>query len=153
MSKPTGERLAQQLENPRGLPGNVGHDSAAAPENGPHFEDHGDDHTHHVPMSQYYQVFGFLMFMLFVTVGAWWIDQGPFPLKWASAPIAVGIALAKATAIVLIFMHVKFSSRLVQILACTGVVFVSIMFLLTFNDYFSRPSTSGWDIGIVRQLP
>ena len=91
-------------------------------------------------MGTYYAVFAFLMVMLLITVGAWYVDEYYYPLGSASIPIAVGIAVVKAVAIVLIFMHVKFSSRLVQIFACTGIVFMGIMFLLTFNDYFTR----GW---------
>lgn len=91
-------------------------------------------------MGTYYAVFAFLMVMLFITVGAWWIDEYKYPLGSWSIPIAVAIAVVKAIAIVLIFMHVKFSSKLVQIFACTGLVFMGIMFVLTFNDYFTR----GW---------
>lgn len=137
MSKPTEERLHAQLENPKAVAGNVGH-GGSQPENAPHGQDHGDDHTHHVPMSQYYMVFGFLMIMLFITVAAWWVDQGPLPLGRLSVWIALAIAVSKAAAIVLIFMHVKWSSRLVQIFACTGLVFAGIMFLMTFNDYGTR---------------
>ncbi len=141
MSQPTPQRLTSQLEVPERVAGNVGHaGSGTEPEFGPHDEDHGDDHTHHVAMSTYYAVFGLLMVLLLVTVGAWWIDQNMLPLGRFSTPVAMAIAVAKALAIVLIFMHVKFSSRLVQIFACTGIVFVGIMFMLTFNDYFTR----GW---------
>ncbi|HEX9998125.1 MAG TPA: cytochrome C oxidase subunit IV family protein [Abditibacterium sp.] len=141
MAQPSEARLTRQLEQPETTLGNVGHaGSGTQPENAPHDEDHGDDHTHHVPMSSYYKVFAALMFLLFLTVGAWWVDQHMFPLGAWSTPIAMAIAIAKALAVVLIFMHVKFSSRLVQIFACTGIVFVGIMFLLTFNDYFTR----GW---------
>jgi len=97
-------------------------------------EAHGDDHQHHVPMSMYYLVFAFLMVMLLITVAASKVDLGH-----ANAPVAVIIAFMKAAAIVMIFMHAKFSSKLVQIFACTGLIFGSILFLLTFNDYLTRP--------------
>ena len=141
MAHPTDQRLTAQLERPETVTGNVGHaGSGIGPENAPHGNDHLDDHTHHVPMTTYYAVFAFLIFMLLLTVGAWYVDQHIFSLGRFSVPIAVGIAVAKAAAIVLIFMHAKFSSRLVQIFACTGLVFVGIMFLLTMNDYLTR----GW---------
>ena len=143
MANPTDQRLTNQLERPMETPGNVGHaGSGIGPEGGPteHNQDHLDEHTHHVSMGTYYAVFAFLMVMLFLTVGAWWIDEYKFPLGAWSIPIAVGIAVIKALAIVWIFMHVKFSSKLVQIFACTGIVFMGIMFVLTFNDYFTR----GW---------
>ena len=123
--------------------GNVGHaGSGIGPDGGPHEhnQDHGDEHTHHIAMSTYYLVFGFLMVMLCLTVGAWYIDEHVMPLGSWSIPIALAIATIKALAIVWIFMHVKFSSKLVQIFACTGIVFMGIMFVLTFNDYLTR----GW---------
>ena len=141
MAQPTQERLKAQLEHPEKVAGNVGHAGGGTqPENAPHHVDHSDDeeHEHHIPMSTYYKVFGFLMVMLFITVAAWYVDQHVFPLGALSVPIALIIAFAKAAAIVLIFMHVKFSSKLVQIFACTGMIFVAVMFMLTFNDYLSR---------------
>ena len=90
-------------------------------------------------MKTYYIVFTLLMVLLMITVGAWYFDQHVRPLGKFSTPIAMAIAVAKAAAIVLFFMHVKFSSRLVQIFSCTGIAFVAIMFLLTFNDYGTRP--------------
>ena len=141
MAQPTGARLTAQLEHPNEMPGNVGNaGSGTQPEHGPQDHDHLDEHTHHVSMPTYFAVFGFLIFMLFVTVGAWYFDEHIRSLGRLSVPIALGIAVAKAAAIMLIFMHVKFSSKLVQIFACTGLVFVGIMFLLTMNDYLTR----GW---------
>lgn len=123
------------------MSGNVGHAGGGTqPERGPLDEDHGDDHTHHVSMGTYYSVFAALMILLFITVGAWYIDQHVVSLGRASVPLALAIAVAKATAIVLFFMHVKFSSRLVQIFACAGIVFVGILFMLTMNDFLTR----GW---------
>jgi cytochrome c oxidase subunit 4 len=141
MAKPTEERLKAQLEHPEKVAGNVGHaGSGTQPENAPHYVDHSDDeeHEHHIPMSTYYKVFSFLMFMLLLTIGAWYIDQHVYLLGFWSVPIALAIAIAKAASIVMIFMHVKFSSKLVQMFACIGIVFVSILFTLTFNDYFTR---------------
>ncbi len=136
MAQPTEARLTRQLEQPETTPGNVGHaGSGTQPEGGPLGEDHGDDHTHHVPLSTYYKVFAFLMVMLLITVGASYVDVG----VW-NTPIAVAIAFAKAASIVMFFMHVKYASKLVQIFACVGIAFVSIMFMLTMNDYLTR----GW---------
>ncbi len=140
MAQPTQERLVSQLENPERTSGNVGQaGSGTEPEGGPNFQDHEDDHTHHVGMKTYYIIFTLLMVLLMVTVGAWYFDQHVHPLGKFSTPIAMAIAVAKAAAIVMFFMHVKFSSRLVQIFSCTGIAFVAIMFLLTFNDYGTRP--------------
>ncbi len=136
MAQPSEARLTRQLEHPETTPGNVGEAGGGTQsENAPHDEDHGDDHTHHVPLSTYYKVFAFLMVMLLITVRASYVNVG----VW-NTPIAVAIAFSKAIAIVLFFMHVKYSSKLVQIFACVGIAFVSIMFMLTMNDYLTR----GW---------
>lgn len=139
MAKPSEAHLSAQLEHPSEGQNSLGNGGEiVGTSNAPHFQDHADDHTHHVPMSTYYTVFGFLMVMLLATVGAWYVDQHVVSLGRWSVPIAMGIAIAKAISIVLIFMHVKFSSRLVQIFACTGIAFAFIMFVLTFNDYGTR---------------
>jgi len=52
--------------------------------------------------------------------------------------IALTIAVAKMMCIVLIFMHVKFSSRLVMVFASAGFFWFIIMITLTFCDYASR---------------
>ncbi len=141
MAQPSQARLTRQLEQPETTGGNVGQaGSGTQAEHAPLQEDHNDDHTHHVPLVLYYKVFAFLMVMLMLTVAAWYVDQHVFALGAWSVPIALVIAFVKAAAIVMIFMHVKFSSKLVQIFACTGIVFVAIMFMLTFNDFLTR----GW---------
>lgn len=143
MAQPSQERLKAQLEHPEKVAGNVGHaGSGTQPEHAPLNIDHSDDeeHEHHIPMSAYYKVFGTLMVLLFITVAAWYVDQHvpALALGFWSVPVALVIAVAKAYYIVTVFMHVKFSSRLVQIFSCTGIIFVAIMFMLTFNDYFTR---------------
>ncbi len=139
MAQPTQERLVNQLERPEQTGGNVGQaGSGTQSENAPHHEDHSDNHVEHVSMNTYYLIFAALMFLLLITVGAWYFDQHIRPLGHFSPVLAMAIAVAKAVLIVLFFMHVKFASKLVQIFACTGIAFVAIMFLLTFNDFVTR---------------
>ena len=52
--------------------------------------------------------------------------------------IALAIAVAKMLLIVLFFMHIKGSSRLLHLAACVGVLWLLLMFTLTLGDYFSR---------------
>jgi cytochrome c oxidase subunit 4 len=68
-----------------------------------------------------------------VTVGAAQVHLG-----WLNTPIALVIALVKATLIVLFFMHVRYASPLVRIFAAGGFVWLVILFALTFSDYFTR---------------
>ncbi len=51
----------------------------------------------------------------------------------------MAIAVAKALAVVLYFMHVRYSSRLTQAFAGLAFVFLLIMFTLTLADYGARP--------------
>lgn len=106
-----------------------------APGPGPHFEDHTDAGHHIVPPLTYYKVFAALMILLVVTVAAAEVDLGAL-----NVGIAILIAVVKAVLIILYFMHVRYSSKLVWVFAGAAFVFVFIMFALTLSDYMSR----GW---------
>ena len=54
--------------------------------------------------------------------------------------IALTIAVTKATFVVLYFMHVRYSSRLVWVIVTSALFWLAIMFALTFSDYWTR----GW---------
>lgn len=108
-------------------------------------------HSHHIiePVV-YYKVFGALMVLLFLTVGAG-LEDFSVRFNWAPANIVIAliIAIAKAALVILYFMHVKFSSRLTQFFALIALLFLAIMFFFTFADYFSRnwiPIVSGFNI-------
>jgi cytochrome c oxidase subunit 4 len=110
----------------------VGH-----PEPGPHDthnDAHGDEEHHIVQPSTYAKVIGILMVLLLVTVWAAEVDFGIL-----NVPIAIAIAVTKAVLIILFFMHVKYSSKLVWVFSGAAFVFVAIMFALTLSDYFTRP--------------
>jgi cytochrome c oxidase subunit IV len=97
------------------------------------------DHTskHHiVPVKYYIGVFTLLMVLTVITVIIARFDLGPF-----NALVALTIAVIKATAVVLIFMHVRWSSRLTQVIVVSGVFWLIIMLAFTFSDYATR---SGW---------
>ena len=90
---------------------------------------------HVVSPRLYYIVFGTLMVLTAVTVGAAFIDLGP-----ANSVVALTIAVFKATLVVLFFMHVKYSTRLTWVVVASGFVWMLILFTLTLSDYLSR----GW---------
>jgi cytochrome c oxidase subunit IV len=52
--------------------------------------------------------------------------------------IAMTIAITKATFVVLYFMHVRYSSRLVWVIVTSALFWMVIMFALTFSDYWTR---------------
>ena len=56
--------------------------------------------------------------------------------------IALAIAVTKATLVVLFFMHVKYSPKMIALVIGCGLFFLSILMVLTCADYFSRAWTS-----------
>jgi cytochrome c oxidase subunit 4 len=100
----------------------------------------GDDHNHShhgPPLAAYFAVFTALLVLTYVTVWAAGHDFGAY-----NTAVAVGIAVTKATLVVLIFMHVKWGGKLVQLFVVSGVVFLLILLAITMSDYVSR----GWPI-------
>jgi cytochrome c oxidase subunit 4 len=69
-----------------------------------------------------------------VTVIAGKIDF-PGPLN---VVIALTIACIKATLVVLYFMHVRYSSRLIWLIFASALFWMGILFALTFSDYWTR---------------
>jgi cytochrome c oxidase subunit 4 len=90
---------------------------------------------HIVPTRVYYAIFASLMVLTGLTVAVAFVD-----LKVMNTVVALTIAIVKATLVVLFFMHVKYSTRLTWVVAASGVVWLAIMFSITFADYLSR----GW---------
>ena len=89
--------------------------------------------SHIAPKSQLYGVFGALMVLTVLTVAVSRFDLGILNL-----PVALAIAVTKAALVVLIFMEVKFSPKLIQVSAAVGFLFLGIMVYYTMTDYLSR---------------
>ena len=84
----------------------------------------------------YILIFLSLMVGTGLTVFAAFYDF-PGPLN---AVVALTIAVIKATLVVLYFMHVRYSGRLVWLVIASALFWLAIMFAITFSDYSSR----GW---------
>ena len=56
--------------------------------------------------------------------------------------IALAIAVTKATLVVLFFMHVKYSPKMIALVIGSGLFFLSILLVLTTSDYISRAWTA-----------
>jgi len=97
------------------------------------------DETHvtpHVtPIGAYLAVFATLGVLTAVTVAAAFIDLGAL-----NTIVALVIAAVKATLVMLIFMHLRWSGRLVALYAVVGFVFLAILIGLTYSDIVTR----GW---------
>jgi cytochrome c oxidase subunit 4 len=59
----------------------------------------------------------------------------PGPLN---AVVALTIAVIKATLVVLYFMHVRYSSRLIWLVIGSALFWLAILFALTISDYWTR---------------
>jgi cytochrome c oxidase subunit 4 len=88
---------------------------------------------HISPKSTYYAIFGALMVLTAVTVGVAFINLGAL-----NFPVALAIAVTKATLVILFFMHVKYSSRLTKLFVGMAFFFLFVLFGLTMTDYLSR---------------
>jgi cytochrome c oxidase subunit 4 len=89
--------------------------------------------VHISPNWNYFAVFGGLMVLTAITVAVSFVDLG-----WANDVAAIGIAVAKATLVILFFMHVKYGTRLNKLVVLAGILWVLMMFGLTLTDYLSR---------------
>jgi cytochrome c oxidase subunit 4 len=91
---------------------------------------------HIVPVKIYLTIFLLLLLGTGLTVMAAFYD---FPWQFNTI-IALTIAVAKATLVVLFFMHVRYSIRLVWVIVAAALFWMAILFALTFSDYTTR----GW---------
>jgi len=55
-----------------------------------------------------------------------------------NAVVALTIASIKATLVVLYFMHVRYSGRLVWLVIVAALLWLAILFAITFSDYWTR---------------
>jgi len=69
-----------------------------------------------------------------LTVAAAFVD---FPWR-LNTVVALTIATIKATFVVLYFMHVRYSSRLIWVILAAALFWMAIMFAFTFSDYLTR---------------
>ena len=78
-------------------------------------------------------VWAALLVLLFVTWGVAELDLG----RWGIVA-AMSIAVVKMLLVVLVFMHLRYSSSLTWIFAMAGLFWFFIMISLTMSDYLTR---------------
>jgi cytochrome c oxidase subunit 4 len=91
---------------------------------------------HIVSVRIYFAIFAALLVGTALTVVAAFFD---FPWR-LNTVVALTIATVKATLVVLYFMHVRYSTRLVWVIIASALFWMAILFALTLSDYFTR----GW---------
>jgi cytochrome c oxidase subunit IV len=102
---------------------------------------HGEEH-HVVPIPLYLMVFGILVVGTLLTVGAALVDfDWVFP--GANTLVALLIAFVKTSFVVLYFMHVRYSGKLVWLCAVGSIIWLMILFAFTMQDYLTRGITPG----------
>ena len=94
------------------------------------------DTSHVVPVRVYITVLSLLFVFTVITVLAAFVELGPL-----NTPLALAIAIFKASIVVLFFMHVRYNTPLMWVFAGAGFFWLLILFALTMQDYVSRD----WD--------
>ena len=82
----------------------------------------------------YVTVFVALLVFTFITVWVAGHDYG-----WLNTPIALGIAVTKASLVVIFFMGVRYNTPLTKVVVIGGFFWLFILFGLGMMDYISRP--------------
>ena len=81
----------------------------------------------------YFVIYAVLLVFTYLT---WQIAY--FDLGRLNTIAALGIASIKAVLVVVVFMHLRASSRLTWLAASAGVVWLAILLALTAGDYLTR---------------
>ena len=101
-----------------------------------------EEKEHLVSPAKYVQVLIALMVLLIATVAMAFINLDDFARAhhlgagWNTA-IALTIAIVKGLLILLIFMHVRYATRLTWVFAAAGFIWLMIMLSLTMTDYLT----------------
>ena len=106
---------------------------------------------HVVDKKVYFLIFGSLLAMTALTTGVAYVDMG----KWNTI-VALIIACCKATLVVLFFMHLRWSTRLMRAVLVSALLWLAILIGLTTTDFFSRnwiPVPEGWKESLVVHPP
>lgn len=94
------------------------------------------EQEHHVvSVGVYLGVFFALIVLTVVTAFVATLDLGPF-----NFPVAIAIAITKATLVILYFMHVKYSDRLTKMIVGSGLFWLILLLFITMADLWTR----GW---------
>ena len=93
----------------------------------------------HMTIPKYLAVFAVLVVGTILTYYAATVDMDHiFP--GANTLVALGIALTKMSVVMLFFMHVYWSPRLIWLCAVASFFSLAIMFAFTMQDYLTRIS-------------
>src|ERR1700742_2721159 len=93
-----------------------------------------DEHEHHVVGPKtYLTILAALMVLTATTTGAAFVDMGVF-----NPIVALAIAVLKAVLVILFFMHIRYSSKLMMLTVGAGFFTFIVLITMTLSDYISR---------------
>jgi cytochrome c oxidase subunit IV len=93
----------------------------------------GHTTPHIVPKRLYFAVFFALVILTWVTTFVSTVDLG----RW-NIFVALAIAVCKASLVVLFFMHVWYSTRLVKMIVVASIFWLILLLFLTMADIWTR---------------
>jgi cytochrome c oxidase subunit 4 len=100
-------------------------------------ENHQEHEHEHIGIPGYLVVFAILIFGTWLTYEvAFWDMDGIF--VGMNTFVALLIAFTKMTFVMLYFMHVRWSGRLIWLSAVASLFWMAIMFAYTMQDYLTR---------------
>lgn len=102
-------------------------------------EKHSDLMTPHVGIPHYLGVFTVLVVGTILTYYAATVDMD-FIFPGMNTLVALFIAFFKMTCVMLIFMHVYWSPKMIWLSAIASFFWLAIMFAYTMQDYLTRDS-------------
>jgi cytochrome c oxidase subunit IV len=104
--------------------------------------------SHPPSLLTYTAVWIALLVLLALTFGASLMNLGPW-----NTPIAFSIAIVKGLLVVLFFMHVAHSGKLIFAVVITAFLWLGILFTLTLNDYLTRRNFIPAPMAVEREAP
>jgi len=97
--------------------------------------EHAEHTAHIVSPRVYFAVFAALLALTGATVWVASLNLGAYNLV-----VALMIAVLKASLVILYFMHVRYSPKLIWLVVVSSLGWLALLILGTFHDYLTR----GW---------
>ncbi len=91
------------------------------------------EHHHGPSLAVYLTIFTSLLVLTGATTAVAFVDLGVM-----NNIVMLGIAVTKATLVVLYFMHVRYGPKLIWAISAGGFAWLSVLIGFTLNDYFTR---------------
>lgn len=99
---------------------------------------------HHVPVKTYVATFLALIALTILTTAVAFVDMGEL-----NTVVALAIAFAKMSLVVLFFMHVKYQKGMTRVVILAGFFWMAILVTLTLADELTRhwtPVSGSWSM-------